>query len=384
MSGLIVHEWLASSGGSEKVVEAMAEAFPDSDIRCLWDDSGTTYPSNSVQESWLGRTPLRGRKALAMPFMSPYWTNMKASKEYDWMLVSSHLFAHHAHLRAHPDVPKFSYIHTPARYIWTPDLDPRGDGLLARVSAPYFRRQDKAASRYAGRLAANSNFVRDRIRDCWDRDADVIYPPVQVRGLAGVDDWRAKLSPEETQQLSDLPATYLLGASRLVAYKRLDLVIKFGAMANLPVVIAGSGPEYLKLRSIAEDSPAPVHFVGAVSDSMLYALYQNTVALVFPAVEDFGIMPVEAMAVGTPVIGPTVGGLSETVVDGISGWQVEDFLDKAQVDVAVSRIASITRDSCRSHAQTFDADLFKTRLASWMDLRVAVDQEELGFDVKSN
>jgi glycosyltransferase involved in cell wall biosynthesis len=373
MGGLIVHEWLASSGGSEKVVEEMALAMPDSEIRCLWAESTTNHLAAPVQESWLAKTPLRGRKALAMPFMSPTWTRMRADKKYDWMLVSSHLFAHHARLRNQPQIPKFSYIHTPARYIWTPEMDPRGNGRLARAVAPYLRRQDLAASPFSGELAANSNFIRDRIRECWNRDASVLYPPVQVRAIAGMGDWSEQLTPAESRIFHSLPSTFVLGASRLVAYKRLDQVIEFGAASSVPVVIAGSGPESARLKELADRTETSVTFVGKVSDAMLYALYQRATALIFPAIEDFGIMPVEAMAVGTPVIGPITGGVAETVVDGVSGQRVSDFKDHREMESALRHVESLSTQACSEYAMKFDARVFREGLGTWMGLDTVDD-----------
>ncbi len=254
-------------------------------------------------------------------------------------------------------------------------MDPRGHSRLARVVAPYLRRQDLAASRFSGDLAANSNFVRDRIRECWDRDSAVLYPPVQVNAIAAVGDWSHRLSPDETQVFQNLPKTFVLGASRLVAYKRLDQVIKFGAKVGIPVVIAGSGPEAAKLKLQAEAADTSVTFVGKVSDAMLYALYQRALALVFPAIEDFGIMPVEAMAVGTPVIGPMTGGVAETVVDGVSGWRLSDFEDPDEMETVLRRVESLSSEKCSDYAMRFDSGVFRQGLAKWMGLDLGMDQK---------
>ncbi|WP_159101470.1 glycosyltransferase [Paenarthrobacter aurescens] len=300
---------------------------------------------------------------------------MRTSKEYDWMLVSSHLFAHHARLKDQPDVPKFSYIHTPGRYIWTPEMDPRGNGRLARAVAPYLRHRDLAASRFSGKLAANSHFIQDRIRECWDRDASVLHPPVQVNAIASAGDWSDLLSPAEARVFHTLPSTFVLGASRLVAYKRLDTVIEFGAATNIPVVIAGSGPEAARLKVQADAAPTSVTFVGKVSDAMLYALYQRALALIFPAIEDFGIMPVEAMAVGTPVIGPMTGGVAETVVEGVSGWRMFDFEDRSEMASALSHVESLSPEACSEYAMKFDASVFRQGLETWMGLNLGIDPE---------
>jgi hypothetical protein len=130
MSGIIVHEWLAPAGGSENVFGAIAEAFPDAERWCLWKESGRFDP---VHETWLARTPLKGRKALALPVMPAVWRTLP-KRDADWVLTSTHLFAHHARFGGRAaDAPKLVYAHTPARYIWVPELDARGDNLPARL-----------------------------------------------------------------------------------------------------------------------------------------------------------------------------------------------------------------------------------------------------------
>src|SRR5690606_18090080 len=106
MPGLLVHEWIESSGGAENVLEAMARTFPDADIQCLWNDAPHRFEGRSVRETWLARPPMRRQKALALPLTVGAWRGLPARQEYEWMLVSSHLFAHHATL-ARKDVPKY-------------------------------------------------------------------------------------------------------------------------------------------------------------------------------------------------------------------------------------------------------------------------------------
>ncbi len=116
-----------------------------------------------------------------------------------------------------------------------------------------------------------------------------------------------------------LPQDFLLAASRLVPYKRIDEAIRAAALTDLPLVVAGDGPDRARLESVAESEKIPVYFLGRVSDALLFALYQKSLAYIFLGVEDFGIMPVEAMAAGASVVGNSVGGVAETVMDGITG-----------------------------------------------------------------
>ena len=374
MGGALVHEWLSRVGGSERVFDAMVEAFPDADLLTLWnDDPGRRYPGRPVRESWMARTPLRRAKAAALPLMPLTWR--RRAGEYDWALVSSHAFAHHVTFRnAAPGFRKYVYVHTPARYVWTPELDLRGRGILARVASPPLRALDRRRAREAYQLAANSAFVRRRIEATWGLPARVIHPPVDVEALQSVPDWREGLKTDEAQALHDLPRPFLLGASRFIPYKRLDLVMKAGAASGMPVVLAGSGPEEPRLRDLAGVCGVPVSFVRSPSDALLRSLYSAASAYIFPAVEDFGIMPVEAMALGTPVIGLAVGGVAETVVDGSTGVHIHDPDDRSAWGDAVGRALALRREDCMTHARQFDRSRFVSALKAWLSDLVPVSR----------
>lgn len=324
MSGLIVQEWLEPHGGSERVVDALRETYPDADLLALWNDAPEKY--HAVRESWLARSPLRHHKAWALPFMPHVWRHVVSkSEKFDWILVSSHLFAHQVAARTDSGdmIPKFVYAHTPARYIWEPDLDKRGQSLAIRAASALLKPGDRRRAQEPVAVAANSKFVQERIRRAWQRDASVIYPPVDVDLIQGVQDWRTKLTDRELAEIRALPHEFILGASRFVPYKRLDWVIRAASAAGVPAVIAGSGPEEPHLRALAEQANVPVAFVIDPSTPMLYALYQAALLFVFPAIEDFGIMPVEAQAAGTPVVTTSIGGATESHEDGVSGLTAE-------------------------------------------------------------
>ena len=366
MAGLIVHEWIEKVGGAERVLDNMVEKFPDSDIACLWNDFPERFEDNQVLESWMARTPLRRAKAVALPLMSATWRSWRAKREYEWVLASSYVFAHHARFTSRSEAPKkFVYVHTPARYIWAPELDPRGNSKVARAVSPALRAMDRLAAQDDSSLAANSQFVRERILLSWDRDSRVIYPPVNVKAIQSVAEWGDLLDSNEEAMLASLPQIFLLGASRFVEYKGLDIVISAGELVDLPVVIAGSGPLEAYLRERATNSKVPVSIINSPSDNFLYALYQRALAYVFPSVEDFGIMPVEAMAAGCPVLVNSLGGTSESVTDGVSGFQLDRFEGRELVS-AVSRLGSLERRGVLDTALRFDASYFREELGSWM------------------
>lgn len=360
MSGIIVHEWLAPAGGSENVFGAIAEAFPDAERWCLWKESGRFDP---VHETWLARTPLKGRKALALPVMPAVWRTLP-KRDADWVLTSTHLFAHHARFGGPAaDAPKLVYAHTPARYIWVPELDARGDNLPARLVSRALKPLDRKRAQEPVAIAANSQFIADRIAYTWEREAEVIYPNVDVARILT----EPQVSAVDELALHQLPEQFVLGFSRFVPYKRLDAAIDAGRVSGLPVVLAGGGDDEARLRNYADEvHPGKVTFVLNPSDSLLSAILRRANVLVFAPVEDFGIIPVEAMAAGTPVLVNSVGGAVESVVDGVTGAHVDDWHDDASLRAAVERAVACSADACRERAKLFDKATFERSIRSFV------------------
>lgn len=368
MTGAIVHEWIEKSGGAERVLDSFVATFPDADVFALWNDAPGRFGDRQVNESWLARTPLRHRKAAALPLLPVTWRRLNRRKHYDWLLVSSHLFAHHASFtgeRGQKATPKYVYTHTPARYIWTPELDARGRSTLARIGSSALRPLDRRRAQEAVSIAANSAFVRERIKDTWRRDSVVIHPPVDVARISNTKDWEARLPEAEAELLSSLPTDFVLGASRFVHYKRLDLVILAADRVGLPAVIAGSGEQESALRELATSVSVPVHFVISPSDALLYALYQRASVFAFPAVEDFGIMPVEAMAAGCPVVTIAAGGAKESMTEGVSGAIAEEQSVPAIAD-AIARSLTLNRTLISETISRFSQDRFAAEIKSWI------------------
>lgn len=281
MAGVLIHEWLSQAGGSENVLEEMSRIYPDADIVSLWDDSRGRFDAARVHETWLSRSPLRRSKALALPFMPATWRGLE-NRGYDWALISTHLFAHHARFRDQPgDFARFVYVHTPARYIWNPELDVRGNSIPVKAMAAALKPIDRRRAQEPASHAANSSFVKDRIAKAWDVESRVIYPPVQVEKIQDVASWKDSLAADDARQFAELPENYILGASRFIPYKRLDLVIRAGELADTPVVLAGNGPELESLRERAAHATVPVHFLISPSGPLLYALYESALLYVF-------------------------------------------------------------------------------------------------------
>lgn len=360
MSGIIVHEWLQSNGGSENVFDVLSRTFPDAERFCLWNDSAGRF--EGVEETWLARTPLRHSKVASLPVMPTVWRHLPA-READWILCSSHAFAHHARFAGPArDAPKLVYAHTPARYVWVPELDGRGVSRASRAVAGMLKPIDRHRAREATAIAANSRFIASRIADKWDREAEVIYPPVDVSAFAATPQL---LSDADQATLDALPADFLLGVSRFVPYKRLEAVIDAGIASGAPVVLAGAGPEEKRLRHHALGHPGAVSFVEKPSLPLLQALYRRARALVFAPVEDFGIVPVEAMASGTPVIANAIGGAAESVVDGVTGAHVHEW-SISELREAVDRVAGLSAADCVARAYDFDNGVFQGAMRDWV------------------
>lgn len=365
MNLAIVCEWIEATGGAEKVLDAMSEAYPGADVYTLWNDAPERLPGVVIRESWMARTPLRNHKALAMPLMSPTWRRRRSSQHLDRVLVSSYAFAHHARFLGQFDVPRRVYVHSPARYLWAPEIDPRGQHPLVRLGAPFMKELDRRRAAESDSMVANSHYVRARIAKAWGLETNVIYPPVDTEWIQSRQDWREALTVRDEERLAKLPSEFILGASRLVDYKRLDSVLDFAESVRLPAVIVGSGPARQKLEHQALGSDVKAHFLGEVSSELLYALYQRCTAYVFPPIEDFGIMPVEAMATGGRVIVNRVGGAGESVIDKRTGVQISDFRgDSARV--ALENVQRIGRDAARASTARFSKMRFAEELKDWV------------------
>jgi glycosyltransferase involved in cell wall biosynthesis len=337
--------------------------FPAADLLCLWSDVPNRYPGRRLQETSLARSWIRRSKPATVPASLVTWRNRPG--HHDWALISTHLFAHHySEKRAGKALKKYVYVHSPARYIWEPQLDRRGASGVVRVAAPPLRAIDRARAQEAHALAANSAFVAERIARTWHRSATVIHPPVDIEKVRSVAE-APDLTTQEQQVLEALPGTFLLGASRMVPYKALDLVIQAAVELDLPCVLAGSGPDEGRLRALAAAAGVPVTFVPKPSDPLLYSLYRRCAAYLFPAVEDFGLMPVEALATGAPIVVGPGGGGREIVGDTKAGVIAESTRPghlAAAVDIAMG----LDREQCRARAQDFSKEAFKERVHAWM------------------
>ena len=357
MTGLaIAHEWLAERAGSEKVFEAMAEAFPDADLFALTREPEVPFAfgGRPVHTTFLDRFAfLRRRRDLTLPLMPLAWSLMRPRRRYDRVLTSSH-----ACVRAFPPgrrAEHFCYVHAPMRYVWDVGIDARasGGGVVKEAALRMLRRWDLHSTRNVDRFAVNSTAVSDRVRRLYARDAQVIFPPVDTEFFTPGPDDRIREG--------------VLAVSRFTPYKRLDLAIDACTLAGLPLTVAGSGAHEAELRARARAAGTHVRFEISPSDEQLRELYRSSEMLIFPVNEDFGIVPVEAQACGTPVVAIDRGGARDTVVHGRTGFLAERQDAHVLADVLLQlRAGGMDRDVCRANAERFSRARFCAEITAWL------------------
>lgn len=361
MTGLLVHEWIEPTGGAEQVLDAFADLFPSAHIACLWNDAPERYRGRKVIESRLATSRAGRNKVLRSPQMSQIWRSFDTSG-YDWVLVSSYVFAHHVgSVDGRRERPTYVYAHSPARFLYSPEADPRAKSLLARVGGHTLRAVDKKYSGAQAKYATNSQFVAERALSAWEILPEVIYPP--IRDFSESD----RLSRGELQLLRSLPSQFILGASRFVPYKRLDVVAEFARNVGLPVVIAGRGPnEDLLEEKLGAMSRGTL--VRSPSDALLAELFRRALVYVFPPVEDLGLMPIEALSVGTPVIVNSLGGAKEVLIRAGGGvaCPISDLLSSESASARLNEALSAPRMPLEEWRSYYGVDRFRADIIEWM------------------
>lgn len=368
MKVAVVHEWFTAIAGSEKVVEQILLIYPNADIFVVYANPDTVKKTSflmgrKIHTSFINKLP-RANKAYRtyLPLM-PLAVEQFDLSSYDLVISSSHAVS--KGVLTGPDQLHISYVHSPIRYAW--DLQHqylRESGLqyglkgwVAKYLLHKIRLWDYRTAAGVDHFVANSRFIGRRIRKVYGRDADVIYPPVDV----------------EAFEFSNDKGDYYLTASRLVPYKRMDLIVDaFSRMPDKKLIVIGDGPEMPKLKSLASPN---VTLLGYQSFEDLKRYMQQARAFVFAAEEDFGITPVEAQACGTPVIAFGKGGSLETVVDcedhnkATGVWFAEQSTDSL-ID-AVERFEKLSRpidpQVCRLHAEKFSVERFRRDFAEYVN-----------------
>jgi glycosyltransferase involved in cell wall biosynthesis len=356
----LLHHWLVGMRGGERVLEAMAEIFPEADILTLVAERSALSDAlrrRKILASWLDAIPFSRRLYPRLLPLHPAAFADLDLRRYDLVTTSDSALAKCA--RARVDALHVCYCHSPPRYLWDlADEYLAHAGVAARVAArftfPRLRRIDAEAARHIDHFIANSQCVRDRIERHYGRSAVVIHPPVDAFEI-----------PADCET-----GDYYLVVGQLVAYKRTALAIEAAQRAGRRLVVIGIGPEMKRLRRLAGES---VQFLGWQSDESVRRHMASCKALLFPGEEDFGIVPLECQMAGRPVIAYGKGGALETVIENRTGIFFERQTPDCLADAIREFEAHDTRmtpDACRAQAMRFERDVFMKKFRDFIRERI--------------
>jgi len=365
MKVAIIHDHLLQLGGGEKVTEALARIFPEAPIfTLLYDEArmGKMFPKDRVRPSFIQKFPFSKTKyQWYLPFM-PSATENYDLRSFDLVISSSSAFAKGVII--HPGTRHICYCHTPTRYLWSDSTSyvqslPRNRlvKLALQPLLSHLRVYDRLSADRVHNFIANSKFVADRIKTYYQRNSEVIPPPIEIE----------KYSPTTGAK------TYYLTGGRLVSYKRFDLTVQAFSAIGIPLKIFGVGPELKKLRAMAKSN---IEFVGHVDDSAKAELYRNAIAFIHPQVEDFGITAVESMASGRPVIAYGVGGAAETVIPGVTGeWLEEQTWECLANTIIHFKPEAYNTNVIRKHAEEFGLEKFREKILKIVNAEMRKDAD---------
>jgi glycosyltransferase involved in cell wall biosynthesis len=358
----IVHEWFTGMRGGERCVEAMCELFPQATLFALLHTHGAVSPAIEqmpIRTSFVQRLPFSSRHYRRYLPIFPLAVSRFNTQEFDLVISSNHCVA--KGVRTRPDTLHVCYCYTPMRYVWDQYEDyfaPGRAGLVTRAAMGLVRgrlqKWDVRTAANPRHFVAISENVRERISRIYGRRADLIYPPVDVSRFS----------------LSRRDDGYFLVVSALVPYKRVDLAVQAATRAGEHLIVIGTGPEEGRLRRNAGPT---VTFAGWKSDEEIREYYAGCRAVLFPGEEDFGIVPVEGMASGKPVIAFGRGGALETVIereDIRTGVLFRQQTVGALVE-AMRRFRELDFDpeKLRQFAFRFDRPRFKESLRAYIHTR---------------
>jgi glycosyltransferase involved in cell wall biosynthesis len=350
----LVHDYLNGMRGGEKVLEVLCRMFPHAPVFTLMHVEGSVAPvieDRPITTSPLQHMPYAEKKYRLYFPLFPAFAEMTKAGECDVVISTSHAVAKSMVRRRQGKPRHVCYIHSPMRYIWDRFDDyfgPEKVGKLAsrlvfRPIAKGLQQYDRATTDRVDVFVANSRFVADRVKRFYGREAEVVAPPVDIERFAALD-----REPED----------WYLVVSALVPYKRVDHAIAACAASRRPLKIVGSGPDVKALQALAAKLGADVEFLGFVSDGDLGMYYSRARALLFPGVEDFGIVPVEAIATGCPVIALQEGGILDSMTAHTAVFYQDGTIDGLKRAIGEFERRSFDPAELRDHARRFSEDAF--------------------------
>lgn len=348
----LVHDYLVQYGGAERVLSSFCEMFPEASIyTILYDEKAMRgrFREKNIITSFLQRFPFAVSKHRLFPPLMTLAIEQFDFSEYDVVLSDSSSFA--KGIVTGPNTVHICYMHTPMRYAWddcqryTQEFPfPRYIKRIIPFIMNPIRVWDKASADRPDVLIANSTFVAERIRKYYRRDAEVIHPPVSIKDFF----------------ISNHTEKYFLMVGRLLAYKRFDVGIRAFNELGLPLKIIGRGPELKRLKKIAGPT---IEFLERVSDKDLPKYYAQCQAFVFPQEEDFGIVAIEALASGRPVLAYRGGDIPRHLREGETGIFFDEQTPEKVIEaVCLFQKTAFDAQKIRAAAESFDKRVFQDRM----------------------
>lgn len=357
----LLHDYLTQGGGAENVFQIFTEVFPNAPVYTLFYDYKkfkNILEGKKINSSFLQKIPgIKKHYRWTLPFI-PKATESLDFSDYDIVLSSTSAYG--KGIITGPNTLHICYCHTPVRYLWMCSdqyiKELRYNKIIKGMIPPLLdnlRKWDKMAADRVNVYLTNSNIVKDRIKKYYNRESTVIHPHVNV------DDHYISKKVETNPTKG-----YYLTGGRLVAYKRYDLAITAFNRMGIKLKIFGDGPEEKRLKQMAKPC---IEFLGRISEEKKRKLLSECMAFIHPQVEDFGITPVETMASGRPVIAYPVGGVTESVVDKVTG----KFFTEQNWQCLAETVIRFEPDKfdpqvIRDHAKKFDVERFKREIKSFV------------------
>jgi len=371
MKVAIIQDWLVTYAGAEKVLEEILKIYPEADLFSLVDyipeDQRGFILNKKVNTSFIQKLPMSKKKYRSYLPLMPLAVEQLDVSKYDLVISSSYAVA--KGVITGPDQLHISYVHSPIRYAWDLQhqyLEEAGlnkglKGMLAKFMLHKIRNWDYRTSNGVDYFLSNSNFIANRIWKVYRREADTIYPPVDVSAFT----------------LGDKKDDFYLTASRMVPYKKINIIVEaFSQMPDKKLVVIGTGPDFEKIKAKAGPN---VEMLGYQSFEVLKDHMQRAKAFVFAAEEDFGITPVEAQACGTPVIAYGKGGALETVNGFGESSKPTGLFFKEQIPASIVQAVQnyeevshlISIDDCRENSLRFSPERFRDEFKSFVESQLS-------------
>ncbi|NOT03935.1 MAG: glycosyltransferase [Anaerolineales bacterium] len=356
MNLAIIHEWLNIYGGSERLLAEILGLYPQAQVHALIHNKenlvGTPLDGRNVKTSFMQKIPRVEHLYRGLLPLMPFAIERMDVRKYDVVLSISHAVAHG--IKTNSNQIHISYVCTPMRYAWhlqddylhLHHLDKPLIGAAARLTLGLLRRWDRESASRANHLLAISNWTAQKIQQAWERESQVIYPPVDVE----------RFSPAKVRD------DFYLHVSRLVPYKMTAEIIRAFNELKLPLIVVGDGPEMPHLQKMAKGN---IKLLGYQSDEVVTDLMNRAKAFVYMAVEDFGIAMVEAQAAGCPVIAYNKGGAAEIVQDGETGLLFQEQSSRS-LSEAVLQSSKLNSKAAHESAARFSSARFREEFLAYM------------------